>query len=85
MPKRTRKERELDENQLAHHLVRMSTKEKGPVLLPKQSEISRVMAAMGHRGGKIGGKLSLITMTSKERRERASRAAKARWAKRKKR
>ena len=50
-----------------------------------KSEISRVMAAMGHRGGKIGGKISLLTMTSKERRKRASRAAKARWAKRKKR
>ncbi len=50
-----------------------------------KAEISRVMAAMGHRGGKIGGKISLVTMTSKERRDRASRAAKARWAKRKKR
>jgi hypothetical protein len=31
-------------------------------------EISRLMAAMGHRGGEIGGKMSLLTMTSEEHR-----------------
>ncbi len=48
------------------------------------SDISRVMAAMGRRGGKIGGKRRLTTMTPEQRREVASNAAKARWAKREK-
>jgi hypothetical protein len=50
---------------------------------PSKAEISRVMSAMGRKGGKIGGKVSLITMTPEERRERALQAAKARWSKRK--
>jgi len=49
-----------------------------------QTEISRVMSAMGKKGGKIGGKRSLVTLTSEQRRERALLAAKARWAKRQK-
>ena len=47
------------------------------------SEISRVMAAMGRKGGKIGGKRRLVTMTPEERQESARRAVQARWAKRK--
>ena len=49
---------------------------------PSKAEISRVMSAMGRKGGKIGGKASLVTMTPEKRRERALRAAKARWDKR---
>jgi hypothetical protein len=48
---------------------------------PTSSEISRVMAAMGRKGGKIGGKRRLVTMTSEERRKVAAKAAKTRWAK----
>lgn len=44
------------------------------------SDISRVMSAMGRRGGKIGGKRRLETMTAEERRKIAVNAAKARWA-----
>jgi len=51
---------------------------------PSTSEISRVMSVMGRKGGKIGGKRSLVTLTDDERRERALKAAKARWANRKK-
>src|ERR1039457_4068277 len=39
--------------------------------------VSEVMAAMGHKGGKIGGKRSLQTMTPEERSERAKKAAAA--------
>ena len=50
--------------------------------------ISAVMAAMGRKGGKIGGKRSLETMTPEERSARAKKAAAAavaaREAKRKK-
>lgn len=45
------------------------------------SDVSRVMAAMGRKGGKLGGKRRMVTMTAAERREVAVNAAKARWAK----
>jgi hypothetical protein len=48
----------------------------------EQTEISRVMSEMGRRGGRIGGKRRLETMTKEERRSAAVRAAKARWKKR---
>jgi hypothetical protein len=45
--------------------------------------ISDVMREMGRKGGKIGGKRSLETMTPEERQERARKAgelgAAARW------
>lgn len=46
--------------------------------------LSKVMAEMGRRGGLVGGKRRLVTMTAEERRQIASGAAKARWAKAKK-
>jgi hypothetical protein len=81
-----RNSRPSDVNQAAYVMVERSTAE--PELKPPQkrkiakSEISRVMSAMGKKGGKIGGKASLVTMTPEERRERALQAAKARWKKR---
>ena len=48
-----------------------------------KSDISRVMAAMGRKGGKIGGKRRLDTMTAEQRREVAQKAALSRWAKHK--
>jgi len=41
------------------------------------------MAAMGRKGGKIGGKRRLKTMTPEERSQVAVKAAKARWDKEK--
>ena len=38
------------------------------------------MAQLGRKGGKVGGKRRLETMTSKQRSEVARKAAKARWA-----
>jgi hypothetical protein len=40
------------------------------------------MAAIGRKGGQIGGKRRLKTMTKEERRKVAAKAAKARWNKR---
>jgi len=37
------------------------------------------MAQMGRKGGKIGGKRRLQTMTAEERSEIAKKAARARW------
>ena len=45
------------------------------------AQISKVMAQIGRKGGKIGGKRRMETMTPEERSERALVAAKARWAK----
>jgi len=85
MPKRLSKDwRPRDANQLAHHLVNLSTHTDSDPSIdndsrPTQSEISRVMAAMGRRGGRIGGKRRLVTMTSEQRREIAVKAARKRW------
>ena len=43
--------------------------------------LSRVMAEIGRKGGRIGGKRRLKTMTPEQRSEVASSAAKVRWAK----
>jgi len=44
-------------------------------------EVSKIMALMGSKGGKIGGKRRAEHMTPDERRESASKAARARWGK----
>jgi hypothetical protein len=81
MPKRISKpKRPADINELAYQLVKESTEEKPEPKLSR-SEISRVMAEMGRKGGKIGGKRRLKTMTAEERKAIAVKAAKARWRK----
>jgi hypothetical protein len=85
MPKRLSR----DVNQAAFQMVQRSTSElkaeDGPEVIKPRSltkwDISRVMSAMGRKGGKIGGKRSLVTLTPRERKERAAKAAKTRWAK----
>jgi len=82
-----RNSRPADVNQAAFQMVQRSTGEsvseppKPRRKVPKA--IRDVMSAMGKKGGKIGGKRSLDTLTPEERTERASLAARARWAKRK--
>lgn len=85
MPKRaSKKERkknrqpEEDINQLAYRLVKESTSEPDPMT---KAQISHLMAAMGRKGGKIGGKRRMVTMTAEERSQIALKAAKTRWAK----
>ena len=78
--------RPTDVNQLAYMLVRESTEDREPVNLPTAhplipKAISRVMAQMGSKGGKIGGKRRLVTMTPEHRSQVASDAARARWLK----
>jgi len=77
MPKRISKKLK-DPNQIAAALVSLSTQEP-PTL--NNILFSQVMAEMGRKGGKIGGKRSLETMSSTERKKRAKKAAKARWRK----
>jgi len=86
MPKRL-SNRPTDINQDAFQMVRRSTGTENRETQPpkvSQSDISRVMAAMGRKGGKIGGKRRLTTMTPEQRREVALKAAKTRWAKHRK-
>jgi len=80
MPKRDKQKRPTDINQLAHRLVELSTEAESPVLPPPFS-ISEYMAEIGRKGGKIGGKRRLKTMSAKERKKVAARAARARWRK----
>lgn len=77
MPKRISKNLK-DPNQTAAAVVSLATTEVLPI---DRDEISRVMAEMGRKGGKIGGKRSLHTMTANQRKKRAKKAAKARWTK----
>jgi hypothetical protein len=80
MPKRIKQEdRPTDVNQLAHHLVNISTgTQEAPNPLAPVS-VSQYLATIGRKGGKIGGKRRMETMTAKERSRVAAKAAKTRW------
>jgi len=75
------KKRPTDVNQLAHFLGKQSTdRQAAPALVRvTPAEVSRVMAAMGRKGGKIGGAARAASMTPQQRREVALKAARARW------
>jgi len=79
MPKRVK---HADVNQLAHHLVGKSTEETDTnVPVPTKAQISAFMAKLGRKGGKIGGKRRLETLSSEQRIQIAKRGAAARWKK----
>jgi hypothetical protein len=79
--------RPRDPNQLAKWIVDQSTSEvpqPEPVPIPAAPvDLSAYMAAMGRKGGLIGGKRRLKTMTKAARSKVATKAAKARWHKHK--
>jgi hypothetical protein len=87
MPKRTSKKppgTRLDTVQNARRVVLASVVESDPdmpIVPASPSLISQVMAEMGRKGGRIGGKRRLETMTSSQRSKVAKAAAKARWSK----
>ena len=78
--------RPRDPNQLAKWIVEHSTSdtpEPEPVPAPvPPSDLSAYMAAIGRKGGQIGGKRRLKTMTKEQRSKVAAKAARARWKKR---
>ena len=78
MPKRKRTAQKLDTVQNARRVFLEATE------TPELTVVSQVMAEMGRKGGRIGGKRRLETMTDEQRRRSARKAAKARWAKVKK-
>ncbi len=79
--------RPRDPNQLAKWIVDHSTSEASETLpssaalpsLPAPASLSAYMATMGRKGGQIGGKRRMITMTAAQRKKAAAKAAKARW------
>jgi len=77
MPKRI-SNKTTDANQIAFQVVQAPTSESAPI---DDATLSKVMAQMGRKGGKIGGKRSLETMSASDRKKRAEKAAKARWKK----
>jgi hypothetical protein len=83
MPKRkSRVNRPKDVNEWAHQIGSKSTLDSNQEDAARNldpSQVSRVMAEMGRRGGKIGGKRRLETLSPERRREIALLAAKARW------
>jgi hypothetical protein len=84
--------RPRDPNQLAAWTVAVSTGQIPPPEpeVPKAtaseppSAISEYMATIGRKGGQIGGKRRLKTMTKAQRSKIAAKAAKARWKEAKK-
>jgi hypothetical protein len=78
MPKRTGK---LDVVQNARRVLNEALERAGAEPAVNRSMISQVMAEMGRRGGQIGGKRRLETMTPEERKASAQAAITARWDK----
>jgi hypothetical protein len=78
MPKRTRKQSQ-DINQFAAAVVRQSTQE--PPADPDEAMISRVMSAMGRKGGLRGAATLNAKLSPAQRKKSAQRAAQARWGK----
>jgi hypothetical protein len=78
MPKRTRTPEKLDTVQNARRVFLEATE------TIELTVVQQVMRDMGRKGGQIGGKRRLETMTEEQRRRSARKAAKARWAKAKK-
>jgi len=80
--------RPRDPNQLAAWTVAVSTgqipaPETESPKLPQNAtpaNISEYMATIGRKGGQIGGKRRLKTMTKEQRRKVAAKAARTRWA-----
>jgi hypothetical protein len=84
MPKPVKKKQKSppkDVNLWARHMVEQSTAEPEteapPAIAP--AALSAYMSALGRKGGLVGGKRRLKTMTKKARIAVAEKAAAARW------
>jgi len=81
---KARPTRPRDVNQLAHQLIQEQTGQDittNPEKRKIPAAISRYMADLGRRGGKLGGTKRAARMTEAERSNAAAMAARARWAK----
>ena len=80
--KKTQKRRPpRDVNQWARHMVDQSTAEPEPEESPTitPAALSAYMSMLGRKGGLVGGKRRLKTMSKKARIAVAEKAAAARW------
>ena len=76
--------RPRDPNQLAKWIVDQSTSDapqEKPTEVVPPANLSEYMAAIGRKGGQIGGKRRLKTMTKEQRSRVAAKAARIRWRK----
>jgi hypothetical protein len=84
MPKRSgtpsKPKSQLDFVQNARRVVLESVSETESVTV-SMSLVSQVMAAMGRKGGKTGGKNRMALLTKEERSEMGKQAAAKRWGK----
>ncbi len=80
MLKRTKQsKRERTVSRPTNSVVSVATLDESIIVPPTKAQISLLMAQLGRKGGKKGGKRRLETMTSEERVEVAKKAARARW------
>jgi len=73
------KRRPADLNRLVQMLCAKSTADENITIPPSKDEVSRVMAALGRKGGKVGGAARANALTKERRSEIAKAAAKKRW------
>jgi len=73
--------RSSDPNVTAHGFLQKIAGAVEEAEIPTDAEVSRVMAALGRKGGKIGGRARADGMTKARRSEIALKAARARWDK----
>ena len=81
MPKRISKPK-LDTVQNARRVVLASVEDAEPA--SPLSLVCKLMAKMGRKGGRIGGKRRLETLSDRRRSQIARQAAQARWSKKRK-
>jgi len=74
----------VDISRAAHELVDLSIsrlQNEDAQSAPVPKAVSQYMAEIGRKGGQIGGKQRLQTMSPEERKSVAQKAARARWEK----
>jgi hypothetical protein len=77
MPKRSRKPRQPDVNEIAFRVVQEATGQ----VPPEQPKKNPAAVALGKLGGLKGGPARAKKLTAKKRAAIAKKAAKARWSK----
>lgn len=84
-PLKPRKQRDANEAAFdaVQQAIRMAEEEITEPAPTFNAQLSAYMAKIGAKGGKIGGKKRLQTLTKERREEIALNAVRARWAKRK--
>ena len=79
MRKPAKRTQEPDINQLADHQIRMMAEKLESAAQPTTEQISRVMAALGRKGGKVGGVARASRLSDARKKEIAAMGAKKRW------